>query len=111
MFCVINFIFASLVQYILYKNMTKAWRKVLLKISMHIRVLHQDFDKKICEFKKKVGNPNFTTVKLQKVCVLDSKWSTRKIHWALYNVNCFGLITQQKRIVTEKDKKLRVKFY
>ena len=53
--------------------MTKAWRKVLLKISMHIRVLHQDFDKKICEFKKKVGNPNFTTVKLQKVCVLDSK--------------------------------------
>ena len=53
--------------------MAKAWRKVSLKISMHIRVLHQDFDKKICEFKKKVGNPNFTTVKLQKVCGLDSK--------------------------------------
>ena len=73
MLCVINFIFASLVQYILYKNMTKAWRKVSSKISMHIRVLDQDFDKKICEFKKKVGNPNFTAVKLPKVCGLDSK--------------------------------------
>ena len=33
--------------------MTKAWRKVPLKISMPIRVLHQDFDKKICEIKSK----------------------------------------------------------
>ena len=33
--------------------MTKAWRKVPLKISMHIRVLHQDFDKKIGEIEKK----------------------------------------------------------
>ena len=33
--------------------MTKAWRIFPLKISMHIRVLHQDFGKKICEIKKK----------------------------------------------------------
>ena len=39
--------------------MTKAWRKVPLKISMHIRVLHQDFDKEICEIKEKY--PGFPT--------------------------------------------------
>ena len=32
--------------------MTKAWRKVPLKISVHIRVLHEEFDKKICEIQK-----------------------------------------------------------
>ena len=32
--------------------MRKACRKVPLKISMHTRVLHEDFDKKICEIKK-----------------------------------------------------------
>ena len=33
--------------------MTKAWRKVPLKISLHIRALHHDFGKKIYEIKKK----------------------------------------------------------
>ena len=33
--------------------MAKAWRKVPLKIPMHNRVLHQHFDKKIFEIKKK----------------------------------------------------------
>ena len=33
--------------------MAKAWRKVPLKIPMHNRVLHQDFDQKTFEIKKK----------------------------------------------------------
>ena len=33
--------------------MTKAWKKVPLKISMYIRVLHQYFGDKICEIKRK----------------------------------------------------------
>ena len=142
--------------------MTKAWRKVSFKISMHIRVLHQDFDKKISEIKnkypgiptrtisyhankpisqefadrrkynkgrprklgasdvrdlkiklsnlRKVDNPNFTAVKLQKGSGLDSKCSTRTIHRALYSMNYFSLNTRQKGIMTEKDKKFRVKF-
>ena len=70
----------------------------------------------ICHLKLKlsnlrnVNNPNFTTVKLQKVSGLDSKCSTRTIHRALYSMNYFSLNTRQKGIMTEKDKKLRVKF-
>ena len=33
--------------------MAKAWRKVLLRISLHIRALHHNFGKKIYEIKKK----------------------------------------------------------
>ena len=59
---------------------------------------------------RKVDNPNFTPVKLQKVSGLDSKCSTRTIHRALYSMNYFNLNTQQKGLMTEKDKRLRVKF-
>ena len=73
----------------------------------------------ICHLKLKlsnlrnVNNPNFTTVKLQKVSGLDSKCSTRTIHRALYSMNYFSLNTRQKCIMTEKDKdkKLPVKFF
>ena len=59
---------------------------------------------------RKVNNPNFTAVKLQKVCGLNSKCSIRTIDRALCSMNLFSLNTRQKGIMTEKDKKSRVKF-
>ena len=59
---------------------------------------------------QKIDNPNFIAVKLQKVCGLDSKFSTTTIHKALYSMNYFSLNTRQKGVMTGKDKKICAKF-
>ena len=54
---------------------------------------------------RKIDNPDFTDVKLQKVSGFDSKCSTRTIQIALYTMNYFSLNTHQKGIMTGKNKK------
>lgn len=55
-------------------------------------------------------DPNFSALKLQQVCNLQQKCSTRTIHRALNSMKIFHLNTRQKGILTAEDRKLRVKF-
>ena len=140
----------------------KAWKKVPLRTSMHIRVLYKDYGWKIADIwkqkypniprrtvayhakkdprdenedhrKNNPGRPrkttkaddrhllrkvkslrekddkNFTAVKLQNVCGLTSV-STKTIHRRLHENNYHYLNTRQKGILTDDDRRKRVRF-
>ena len=140
----------------------KTWKKVPLRSSIHMRVLHQDYGWRVSDIwrqkypklprqtvdyhakkdpadetedrrkknpgrprkmnttdvrrlKRKVttlrqsDDPNFTAVKLQKVCDL-SHVSTKTIHRRLNETGYQYLNTRQKGILTEDDRRKRTEF-
>ena len=78
------------------------WEKVPLKLSVHNKVLHQDFDKKICEIKNKYPGMPTRTISCHASTHIREEFADP--------MKYFSLSTLQKGIMTEKYKKRRLKF-